>query len=79
MDAAKRSPARRSIFALRFSLRLLLAALTAFAMRGDQEKILAAGCNGYLAKPFHYPDFLAKVAQALHQEPDAGPTSGNMH
>ena len=32
MDAPKRLPARRSVFAVRFSLRLLLAALTAFAI-----------------------------------------------
>ena len=26
-------------------------AITSFAMRGDMEKILAAGCNGYFEKP----------------------------
>src|ERR1700690_2367319 len=36
-------------------------ALTALAMRGDEDRILAAGCDGYIAKPMRYRDFLAAV------------------
>ncbi len=40
-------------------------ALTAYAMKGDEEKILAAGCDGYLAKPFRYRELLERVAGLL--------------
>jgi two-component system cell cycle response regulator DivK len=40
-------------------------ALTALAMKGDEERILAAGCDGYIAKPLDYKEFLAKVARRL--------------
>lgn len=37
-------------------------ALTAFAMKGDRERILEAGCDGYVEKPMRYKEFLAEVA-----------------
>lgn len=40
-------------------------ALTALAMKGDEARILAAGCEGYIAKPIRYQEFLAKVAVHL--------------
>lgn len=40
-------------------------ALTAFAMRGDEEKIRAAGCDGYIAKPIQYRSFLTDLQQML--------------
>lgn len=36
-------------------------AVTAFAMKGDKEKILEAGCDGYIAKPFNVPHFLETI------------------
>jgi two-component system cell cycle response regulator DivK len=40
-------------------------ALTALAMKGDEERIRAAGCDGYIAKPMRYREFLAVVAARL--------------
>ena len=37
-------------------------ALTALAMKGDEERIRAAGCDGYIAKPMRYQEFLATIA-----------------
>lgn len=40
-------------------------ALTALAMKGDEERIRAAGCDGYIAKPLAYREFLATVSTHL--------------
>jgi two-component system cell cycle response regulator DivK len=40
-------------------------ALTALAMKGDEERIRAAGCDGYIAKPIRYQEFLEVIATRL--------------
>ena len=36
-------------------------------MSGDEERIRAAGCDGYIAKPYAYREFLATIAAQLAQ------------
>jgi|ERR1022692_4577284 two-component system cell cycle response regulator DivK len=40
-------------------------ALTALAMKGDEARIRAAGCDGYIAKPMRYLEFLKTIAAQL--------------
>ncbi|AFK54398.1 MAG: response regulator [Tistrella sp.] len=40
-------------------------AVTAFAMKGDEEKILDAGCEGYISKPISVTPFLETVRKFL--------------
>ena len=44
-------------------------ALTALAMKGDEERIRAAGCDGYIAKPLAYKDFLTTISAVLAGAP----------
>ncbi|UCF92867.1 MAG: response regulator [Desulfobacterales bacterium] len=54
--AARSDPALKSI---------PIVALTSYAMQGDEEKALEAGCTGYIAKPINTRSFLDVVAQYL--------------
>jgi two-component system, cell cycle response regulator DivK len=40
-------------------------AVTAFAMKGDEERILAGGCQAYLSKPISVSRFIDTVRQFL--------------
>lgn len=44
-------------------------AVTSYALSGDEAKTRAAGCDGYVAKPFSPRQLLAKIREFL---PDAG-------
>jgi two-component system, cell cycle response regulator DivK len=45
--------------------RIPVIALTALAMKGDEERIRAAGCDGYIGKPMRYKEFLDTIATHL--------------
>ena len=40
-------------------------AVTAFAMKGDEERIRNGGCEAYIAKPISIPDFIATIRQFI--------------
>jgi CheY-like chemotaxis protein len=46
---------------------IIIVALTAFAMKGDQEKITAAGCDGYITKPINTRKFPQQVIDLLNR------------
>ena len=55
-------------------------AVTAFAMVGDREKLLAHGFNGYLSKPINPQTFIADMAPYLldlKTEPPVSATTTN--
>ena len=52
----KADPALRSIPVI---------AVTSYALSGDEEKARAAGCDGYVAKPFSPRQMLAKVREVI--------------
>jgi len=40
-------------------------ALTAHAMRGDKDRFLEAGCDGYISKPIDVKTFISSIEQYL--------------
>jgi two-component system cell cycle response regulator DivK len=44
-------------------------ALTAHAMKGDREEALAAGCDGYIAKPINVRELPEQIKHFLTQGP----------
>ena len=45
-------------------------ALTAYAMKKDQEEAYKAGCSGYISKPFSLKPFMEAVKSYLNPEED---------
>ena len=44
---------------------IIVVALTAYAMKGDEEKALASGCSGYITKPVDTRQLVRQVEQYL--------------
>ena len=53
-------------------------AVTAFAMKGDEERIRRGGCEGYLSKPISITRFIEAVRRFIGeaQRPEPAPSMG---
>ena len=60
--------ATRQIRAISELAQVPIIAVTSYALSGDEAKTRAAGCDGYVAKPFSPRQLLAKIREFL---PDA--------
>ena len=53
-------------------------AITAYAMRGDKERVIEAGCDVYLSKPINTRELPGVIAEMLlRQQKDSLSTNGN--
>ncbi|HET6144067.1 MAG TPA: response regulator [Candidatus Acidoferrales bacterium] len=53
-------------------------AMTAHAMRGDRERCLASGMDGYISKPIHPADLFAEIERCVGLKKGNSPTTEKM-
>jgi CheY-like chemotaxis protein len=58
---------------------VLIVALTAYAMKGDEDKARAAGCDGYITKPIDTERLPKLVAEYLGAPSQRGPAEAGLH
>jgi two-component system cell cycle response regulator DivK len=51
-----------------------MVAVTSYAMVGDRERALEAGCNGYIEKPINPDTFRSQIQRYLKTRPAGGET-----
>ena len=54
---------------------IVILALTAYCMKGDEQKALDAGCNGYIIKPIDTGNFPDLVRSYLNQQSTEKPAT----
>lgn len=59
--------ATKQIRASAAARRIPIVAVTSFAMTGDRERLLAAGCNGYIEKPIDPDTIMGQIAGFLRE------------
>jgi two-component system, cell cycle response regulator DivK len=47
---------------------LLIIAFSAYALKGDEERFRAAGCDGYIPKPIDTRTLASQIQQCLHRK-----------
>lgn len=57
--------ATRAIKADPDTAELTVIALTAYSMKGDRERILEAGCDGYISKPIDPETFVSQMEKFM--------------
>lgn len=55
----------RRIRATEFGRVVPVIAMTSYAMAGDEEKLLAAGCNGYIEKPIDPKRVMSQIRKVI--------------
>jgi len=51
--------------------RIPIVAVTAHAMKEDEERVMAAGCDGYITKPVNTRTFVIELEERFLQSPSA--------
>ncbi len=59
--------ATQQIRASHISTSIPIIAITSYAMTGDRERLLAAGCNGYIEKPINPETIIAELTAYLSE------------
>jgi PAS domain S-box-containing protein len=70
MDGDQAARFIRSSTSGAFDPQIPIVAMTAHALKGDRERFLASGMNGYIAKPVDEEELLLVIAQALAHDTD---------
>jgi CheY-like chemotaxis protein len=60
----------RRIRASKASAPIPIIAITSYAMTGDRERLLAAGCNGYIEKPINPETIMSELNLYLTENED---------